>query len=74
MRAFDTHWMQIEALLQAGEDRIVLPLGSMEQQAYRSLATGAVLAERVAVEAAEPLGAHVFPVVRRGATSPRAQG
>jgi creatinine amidohydrolase len=68
MRVRDCHWMQIEALLQSGEDRAVLPLGSVEQHAYLSLATDAVLAEQVAIEAAEPLGVPVFPVVAYGVT------
>src|SRR5262249_27090185 len=48
-------WMQIEQYL-ARDDRAVVPLGSTEQHAYLSLATDSILAERVAVEAAEPLG------------------
>jgi creatinine amidohydrolase len=46
----------------------VLPIGSTEQHAYLSLATDLVLAERVAVEAAEPLGVPVFPVMAYGFT------
>lgn len=53
-------WMQVERYL-AEDDRVVLPLGSVEQHAYLSLATDAILAERVAVEAAEPLGVPVYP-------------
>ena len=48
MRVRDTNWMQIEALLRAGEDRAVLPLGSIEQHAYLSLAVDATLAEQIA--------------------------
>src|SRR5579859_3603255 len=59
--------MQLERYL-ARDDRIVLPLGSTEQHAYLSLATDAILAERVAVEAAEPLGVPVFPVLAYGIT------
>lgn len=59
--------MQIEAQL-ARDDRAVLPLGCVEQHAYLSLATDAILAERVAVEAAEPLGVPVFPVMPYGHT------
>ena len=40
----------------------MLPIGSIEQHAYLSLAVDTILAERVAVEAAEPLGIPVFPV------------
>jgi len=46
----------------------VLPLGSTEQHAHLSLATDSTLAERIAVEAAEPLGVPVFPVVAYGFT------
>jgi len=50
------------------DDRCVLPLGSTEQHAGLSLATDAILAERVAIEAAEPLGIPVFPVLPYGLT------
>jgi creatinine amidohydrolase len=50
------------------DDRIVLPLGSTEQHAYLSLGTDNILAERVAVEAAEPLGVPVLPVLPYGIT------
>jgi creatinine amidohydrolase len=65
MRIVDQNWMQVEAGLQR-EDRAVLPLGSTEQHAYLSLGTDAILAERVAIEAAEPLGIPVFPVLAYG--------
>src|SRR5512146_1289557 len=55
MRIFEQNWMQVEARLER-EVRAVLPLGSTEQHAYLSLGTDSILAERVAVEAAEPLG------------------
>lgn len=48
------------------DDRCVLPLGSTEQHAGLSLMVDAILAERVAVEAAEPLGVPVFPAVPYG--------
>lgn len=67
MRIAELNWMQVEAYLRA-DDRAVLPLGSVEQHAYLSLATDAILAERLAVEAAEPLGVPVFPVVAYGLT------
>jgi creatinine amidohydrolase len=53
--------MQVEAILAQGEDRAILPLGSIEQHAWLSLAVDALLAEAVAVDAAEPLGVPVFP-------------
>jgi creatinine amidohydrolase len=67
MRIGDMNWMQVEAYLQR-DDRCVLPLGSTEQHAYLSLSVDSILAERVAVEAAEPLGIPVFPVVAYGMT------
>jgi creatinine amidohydrolase len=68
MRVRDNNWMQIEALLHSGEDRAVLPLGSIEQHAYLSLAVDALLAEQVSVDAAEPLGVPVFPAQPYGYT------
>lgn len=67
MRVADLNWMQIEALA-ARDDRAVLPIGSTEQHAYLSLATDSTLAERISVEAAEPLGVPVFPVLPYGVT------
>jgi creatinine amidohydrolase len=57
--------MQVEAYLEQ-DDRIVLPLGSTEQHAYLSLGTDSILAERIAVEAAEPVGVPVLPVLAYG--------
>lgn len=68
MRVRDCNWMQVEALLESGEDRAVLPLGSIEQHAYLSLAVDALLAEAVAADAAEPLGVPVFPAQPYGYT------
>lgn len=65
MRIFEQCWTAVEANLQR-EDRVVLPLGSTEQHAYLSLGTDAILAERVAAEAAEPLGVPVFPALPYG--------
>jgi creatinine amidohydrolase len=59
------NWMAVEDWLER-DDRAVLPLGSTEQHAYLSLAVDAILAERVAAEAAEPLGVPVFPVMPYG--------
>jgi creatinine amidohydrolase len=65
VRIYDVNWMQLEEYLER-DDRIVLPLGSTEQHAYLSLGTDNILAERVAVEAAEPLGVPVLPAVPYG--------
>jgi creatinine amidohydrolase len=59
--------MQLEEYLEH-DDRIVLPLGSTEQHAYLSLGTDNLLAERLAVEAAEPVGVPVLPVLAYGVT------
>lgn len=68
MRISEMNWMQVERRV-AEDDRCVLPIGSVEQHAYLSLATDSILAERVSVEAAEPLGVPVFPVVSYGLSS-----
>src|SRR3954467_5495763 len=59
--------MQLEEYL-ARDDRIVLPLGSTEQHGYLSLGTDNILAERVSLEAAEPLGVPVLAVLPYGLT------
>jgi creatinine amidohydrolase len=61
------NWMQVERYLET-DDRAVLPIGCVEQHAYLSLATDAILAERLAAEAAEPLRVPVFPVAAYGTT------
>jgi creatinine amidohydrolase len=65
MRIADLNWTQVEEYLKR-DDRAVLPIGSTEQHAYLSLCTDNILAERIAIEAAEPLGIPVFPVVPYG--------
>src|SRR3954471_22667709 len=61
MRIADMDWRMVEDWVRH-DDRCVLPLGSTEQHAGLSLATDAILAERVAIEAAELLNVPVFPV------------
>jgi creatinine amidohydrolase len=67
VRVADMNWMQVEAYLE-NDDRAILPLGSTEQHSYLRLTVDCILPERVAVEAAEPLGIPVFPVVPYGVT------
>jgi creatinine amidohydrolase len=67
MRIADMDWRTVEDWIRR-DDRCILPLGSTEQHAGLSLATDAILAERVSVEAAEPLGVPVFPVLPYGLT------
>jgi len=67
MKISEMSWTQVEDYLKRS-DLCVLPLGSTEQHAGLSLSVDSILAERVAVEAAEPLGVPVFPVVPYGVT------
>ena len=67
MRIRDMNWMQVEDYLKR-DDRAVIPLGSTEQHAQLSLMVDCILSERVAVDAAEPLGIPVFPPVNYGIT------
>ncbi len=67
MRIQDMNWMQLEDYLRK-DDRCVLPIGSTEQHAYLSLCTDNILAEQIAIEAAEPFGIPVFPVLNYGIT------
>ena len=67
MRISDMNWMQVESYLQH-DDRAILPLGSTEQHSYLRLTVDCILPERVALDAAEPLGIPVFPVVAYGVT------
>jgi creatinine amidohydrolase len=67
MRIAEMDWRMVEDWVRH-DDRCVLPLGSTEQHAGLSLATDAILAERIAAEAADPLGLPVFPVLPFGLT------
>jgi creatinine amidohydrolase len=67
MQISQMNWMMVEEYLNR-DDRAVLPLGSTEQHAYLSLSVDSILAERLAAEAAEPLGVPVFPVLAYGIT------
>lgn len=67
MKVSEANWQQIEAYLKT-DDRAILPLGSTEQHAGLSLSVDSILSERVATEAAEPLGVPVFPVLAYGLT------
>jgi creatinine amidohydrolase len=67
MRITSMHWQQVEEYLRHN-DLAVVPLGSTEQHAYLSLSTDSILSERVAADAADPLGVPVFPVVAYGLT------
>ena len=65
MRIADMDWRMAENWT-LHDDRVVVPLGSTEQHAGLSLLTDAILAERVSVEAAAPLGVPVYPALPFG--------
>lgn len=65
MKIADMNWFDVEAAARR-DPRAVLPIGSTEQHGHLSLCVDAILAERVAVEAAEPLRIPVFPVISYG--------
>ncbi len=65
MRIAEMNWMQVEEYLKR-DDRAVVPLGSTEQHAYLSLMVDTLIPQRLAAEAAEPLGVPVFPVIPYG--------
>ena len=65
MRIADMDWRMVEDWLR-NDERCILPIGSVEQHAGLSLATDAILAERIAIEAAEPLGVPVYPAMPFG--------
>jgi creatinine amidohydrolase len=67
MKIREMNWMQVEEYLKR-DDRAILPLGSVEQHGYLSLCTDVLLAEKIAEDAAEPLGIPVFPVLPYGIT------
>ena len=67
MRISDMNWMQVEDYLKR-DDRAVVPLGSTEQHAQLSLLVDCILSERVAADAAAPLGVPGFPPVNYGIT------
>lgn len=67
MKISDMSWTQVEDYLKS-DDLAVLPLGSTEQHAGLSLCVDSILAEKMALEAAAPLGLPVFPVLAYGVT------
>lgn len=64
-RLADLNWGQVEAYLER-DDRVVVPLGSTEQHAGLSVSVDTILAEHLALEAAEPLGVLVYPALPYG--------
>ncbi|HVJ32569.1 MAG TPA: creatininase family protein [Terriglobia bacterium] len=67
MKISAMNWEQVETYLKK-DDRAILPIGSTEQHAYLSLSVDSILSEKVAADAAEPLGVPVFPALPYGIT------
>ncbi|MEO3428944.1 creatininase family protein [Pelagibius sp. CAU 1746] len=67
MMISEMNWMDVERQVER-DTRCILPIGSTEQHAQLSLCVDMILAERVAREAAEPLGVPVYPVIPYGLT------
>jgi len=67
MKVSESNWFEVEERLKE-DNRCVLPLGSTEQHAYLSLSVDSILSEKVAADAAAPLGVPVFPAVPYGMT------
>lgn len=65
MKVAEMNWRDVEAAA-ARDPRCILPIGSTEQHAQLSLCVDLILAEKVATDAAEPLGIPVFPVIPYG--------
>jgi creatinine amidohydrolase len=65
MRVAEMNWRDVEAAA-ARDPRCILPIGSTEQHAQLSLCVDMILAEKVAIDAAEPLNIPVFPVIPYG--------
>lgn len=65
MKIADMNWRNVEAAA-ARDTRCIVPIGSTEQHAQLSLCVDMILAEKVAIDAAEPLNIPVFPVMPYG--------
>ena len=65
MKIADMNWKDIEKAVEK-DSRCVLPIGSTEQHSQLSVCVDMILAEKIAIEAAEPLNIPVFPVMPYG--------
>lgn len=65
MKISEMNWMDAEAAA-ARDPRCIVPIGSTEQHAQLSLSVDSILAEKVSLDAAEPLRIPVFPVMPFG--------
>jgi len=67
MKFSSHHWQSIEKYLK-NDDRCIFPIGCTEQHAYLSLSTDSILAEKISIDAAEPLNIPVLPILNFGHT------
>lgn len=67
MKFSSLNWQDIENYLKL-DDRCVFPVGCTEQHAFLSLTTDSILAEKISLDAAEPLNIPVLPVLNYGHT------
>lgn len=65
MKIAEMTWSDVEAAA-ARDPRCIVPIGSTEQHAQLSLCVDCILAEKVSLDAAEPLRIPVFPVMPYG--------
>ena len=65
MKISEMNWMDVEAAV-VRDPRCIVPIGSTEQHAQLSLCVDCILAEKVSLDAAEPLDIPVFPVMPYG--------
>ncbi len=65
MKIAEMNWSDVEAAAKR-DRRCIIPIGSTEQHAQLSLCVDLILAEKVAVDAADPLQVPVFPVMPFG--------
>ncbi len=67
MKLSSLNWKNVEDYLK-NNDLCILPIGSTEQHAFLSLSTDSIFAEKISLDAAEPLNIPVFPVMPYGHT------
>ena len=65
MKVANMNWLDVEAVVKQ-DQRCILPIGSTEQHAQLSLCVDMILAEKMALDVAEPLNIPVFPVMPYG--------
>ena len=65
VKVANMNWLDMEAAVEK-DQRCILPIGSTEQHAQLSLCVDMILAEKMALDVAEPLNIPVFPVMPYG--------